>query len=59
MNATRPQRMVRPTTRHGLRLAGHMTNKQADPEYDHMNKLAAMGQYEGWQRDCTKMLDLL
>jgi hypothetical protein len=35
MNATRSQRMVRPATRHGLRLAGDTTNKlKADPEYE-------------------------
>jgi hypothetical protein len=47
-----------PTTRNGLGMAGDMTNKQADPEYEHMKELAAMCHYGSCQRDCTKMLDL-
>jgi hypothetical protein len=28
-------------------------------KYERIKDLAAMRRYEGWQRDCTMMLDLL
>jgi hypothetical protein len=63
MNTTRPLRMVLPTTRKGLRLAGDAMNpgKLEDKleKYEQIKDLAAMRHYEGWQHDCTKILDLL
>jgi len=63
MNTTRPLRMVLPATRKGLRLASDAMNpgKLEDKlqKHEHIKDLAAMRHYEGWQHDCTKMLDLL
>jgi hypothetical protein len=63
MNTTRPLRMVLPTTRRGLRLAGDAMNpgelEDKLEKYEQIRDLAAMRHYEGWQHDCTKMLDLL
>jgi hypothetical protein len=63
MNTTRPLRKVLPATRNDLRSAGdamypsklgHKLGK-----YEQIKDLAAMRRYEGWQRDCTMMQDLL
>ena len=55
--------MVLPITRKGLRLKGDAMNpdKLEDKlqKYEQIKDLAAMRHYEGWQHDCTKMLDLL
>jgi hypothetical protein len=55
--------MVLPATRKGLRLAGDTMNpgKFGDQleKYEQIKDLAAMRHYEGWQHDCTRMLDLL
>jgi hypothetical protein len=55
--------MVFPATRNGLRLAGDTTNpdklKDHLEKYEHANELAAMCHHGSWQRDCTKMLELL
>jgi hypothetical protein len=63
MNTTRPLRKVLPATRNDLRSAGdaiepsklgHKLGK-----YEQIKDLAAMRRYEGWQRDCSMMIDLL
>jgi hypothetical protein len=63
MNTTRPFRMVLPVTREGLRLTGDAIkpDKLGDKreKSEQIKDLAAMRHYEGWQRDCTNMLDLL
>jgi hypothetical protein len=55
--------MVLPAARNGLLLAGDTTNpdKLEDhlEKYEHTKELAAMCHYGSWQRDCTKILDLL
>jgi hypothetical protein len=54
--------MILPATRKGLRLAGDAMKpgKLGDKleKYEQIKDLAAMRPYEGWQHDCTKMLDL-
>jgi hypothetical protein len=61
MNTTRPLRMVLPATRKGL--AGNaMSPGQLGDKLEtceQIKDLAAMRHYEGWQQDCTTMLDLL
>jgi hypothetical protein len=60
MNILPPQTMVLPPTRNGLRLAGDTTNKlKANPEHKRTTESAVIRYREGWQRDCTQMLDLL
>jgi len=63
MNTIRPLRTVLPATRNGLRLAGDTTNpdKLEDDleKYEHTKELTAMCHHGSWQRDCTKMLELL
>jgi hypothetical protein len=55
--------MVPPATRKGLRLAGDAMNPgnlgDKLEKYEQIKDLAAMRRYEGWQHDCTNMLDLL
>ncbi len=55
--------MVLPAARNGLLLAGDTMNpdKLEDhlEKYEHTKELAAMCHYGSWQRDCTKILDLL
>jgi hypothetical protein len=60
MNLISPQTMVLRPTRNRLRLAGDTTNKlKANPERKRTHELAMIRYREGWQRDCTQMLDLL
>jgi hypothetical protein len=63
MNTTRPLRKILPATRNGLRSAGEAMNpSELGGELgkcEQIKDLAAMRYYEGWQRDCTMMLDLL
>ena len=63
MNTTRPQRKVLPATRNVLRSAGDAMNPSELGDKlgkcEQIKALAAMRRYEGWQRDCTMMLDLL
>jgi hypothetical protein len=63
MNTIGPLRMVPPATRKGLRLAGDAMNPgnlgDKLEKYEQIKDLAAMRRYEGWQHDCTNMLDLL
>ena len=63
MNTTRPLRMVLPATQKDVRLASDAMNpgKLEDKlqKYEQFKDLTAMRHYEGWQHDCTKMLDLL
>jgi hypothetical protein len=55
-----PQTTVLLPTRDGLRLAGDKTNKlKANREHKRTNEPAVIRHREGWQRDCTQMLDLL
>jgi hypothetical protein len=55
-----PRTMVLLPTRNGLRLAGGKTNKlEAKPEHKRTNEPAVIYRREGWQRDCTQILDLL
>ena len=59
MNMISPETIVLPLTRNGLRLAGDTTNKlKADHDHKRANE-SAIPHREGWQCDCTKMLDLL
>jgi hypothetical protein len=59
MNILPPQTMVLPT-RNRLRLTGDTTNKlKANPEHKRANESTVICHREGWQRDCTRMLDLL
>jgi hypothetical protein len=52
--------MVLPPKRYGVQLAGDVTNKlKAEPEHKPKTKSAVISHREGWQRDCTKMLDFL
>jgi hypothetical protein len=55
--------MVLPAARNGLQLAGNATNpdkfQDESAKYEHIKDLAAMRHYEGWQHDCTKMLDFV
>jgi hypothetical protein len=55
--------MVLPATRKGLPLAGDAMNpgkvENKLEKYERIKDLAAMRYYEGWQCDCTMMLDLL
>jgi len=58
MNTILPHTMALPQKR--LRFAGDTTNElKADPEHKHVNESTAVCHYDGWQHDCTKMLDLL
>jgi hypothetical protein len=60
MNTILPQTMVLPATRNSLRSTGDTMKKlKTDREYEHINELASMIHNNGWQRDCTMMLDLL
>jgi hypothetical protein len=63
MNTTRPLRKVLPATRNDLRSAGDVMNRSKLGgklgKCEQIKDLAAMRRYEGWQRDCTMMLDLL
>jgi hypothetical protein len=63
MNTTRPLRKVLPATRNGLRSAGDAMNPSKLGhklgKCEQIKDLAAMRRYEGWQRDCTMMLDLM
>jgi|SRR6267142_2872913 hypothetical protein len=63
MNTTLPQRKVLPATRNGLRSAGDAMNPSKVGgklgRCEQIKDLAAMRRYEGWQRDCTMMLDFL
>jgi hypothetical protein len=63
MNTTRPLRKVLPATRNDLRSAGDAKNPSKLGhklgKYEQIKDLAAMRHYEGWQRDCSIMLDLL
>jgi hypothetical protein len=63
MNTTRPLRKVLPATRNDLRSAGDAMNPSKLGhklgKYEQIKDLAAMRRYEGCQRDCTMMLDLL
>jgi hypothetical protein len=63
MKTTRPLRMVLPTKRNGLRLASDAMNRgklgYKLEKNEQIKDLAAMRHYEGWQHDCTKMLDIL
>ena len=55
-----PQTMVLLPTRNGLRLAGEATNKlKANPENKRTHESVVICYREGWQRDCTNMVDLL
>jgi hypothetical protein len=55
--------MVLPATQKGVRLASDAMNpgKLEDKlqKYEQFKDLTATRHYEGWQHDCTKMLDLL
>jgi hypothetical protein len=63
MNTTRPLRKVLPATRNDLRSAGDAMNPSKLGhklgKYEQIKDLAAMRRYEGWQRDCSMMIDLL
>ena len=63
MNTTRPLRKVLPATRNGLRSARDAMNPSKLGgklgKCEQIKDLAAMRYYEGWQRDCTMMLDFL
>ena len=60
VNTIPPQTMVLPPKRYGVQLAGDVTNKlKAEPEHKPKTKSAVISHREGWQRDCTKMLDFL
>jgi len=60
MSLISPQTMVLPPTRNGLRLAGDTTNKlKGNPENKRAHESVVICYREGWQRDCTQMLDLL
>ena len=63
MNTTRPLKKILPATRNGLRSAGDAMNPSKlggkPGKCEQIKDLAAMRYYEGWQRDCTMMLDLL
>jgi hypothetical protein len=63
MNTTRPLRKILPATPNGLRSAGDAMNPSKLGgklgKCEQIKDLAAMRYYEGWQRDCTMMLDLL
>jgi len=60
MDLISPQTLVLPLTRDRLRLAGDTTNKlKANPENKHTHESAMICYREGWQQDCTQMLDLL
>ena len=62
-NVFLPQRKVLPATRNGLRSAGDAMNPSKVGgklgRCEQIKDLAAMRRYEGWQRDCTMMLDFL
>jgi hypothetical protein len=59
MNVIPTQTTILPPARN-LRLAGDTTNKgKSSPQRKRTNELAVISDREGWQRDCTKMLDLL
>ena len=60
-NTTRPLRMVLPATRKGLAGNAMSPGKFGDKleTCEQIKDLAAMRHYEGWQQDCTTMLDLL
>jgi hypothetical protein len=60
MNMIPPQTILLPLTRDGLRLAGDTTNKlKAEPEHKRYHESAVIRYREGFQRDCTNMVDLL
>ena len=63
MNTSRSLRMVLPVSRNRLRLGGDATTlvkvEAKLEKYEQIKSLAAMRHYEGWERDCAKMLDLL
>jgi hypothetical protein len=60
MNTILLPTMALPATRKRLRFAGDTTNElKADPEHKHVNESTAVRHYDGWQHDCTMMLDLL
>jgi hypothetical protein len=63
MNTIRPLRKVVPATRNGLRSASDAMNPsklgRKLGKCEQIKDLAAMRRYEGWQRDCTMMLDVL
>ena len=63
MNTTRPPREVSPATRNDLRSAGDAMNPSKLGhklgKCEQIKDLAAMRRYEGWQRDCSMMIDLL
>ena len=63
MNTTRPLRKVLPATRNDVRSSGDAMNLSKLGhklgKYEQIKDLAAMRRYEGWQRDCSMMIDLL
>jgi hypothetical protein len=60
VNVILPQTPILRLARNGLRLTGDATNKlKADPEHKRTSEPAVISHREGWQSDCTKMLDLL
>jgi hypothetical protein len=63
MNMSRPLRKVLPATRDGLRSASDAMNPtklgRKLGKGEQIKDLAAMRYYEGWQHDCTMMLDVL
>jgi hypothetical protein len=63
MNTTRPPKDVVPAIRDGLRSVGdsmHPSKLRGKlGKFEQIKDLAAMRYHEGWQRDCTMMLDFL
>jgi hypothetical protein len=63
MNTIRHLRKVLPATGNDLRSAGDAMNPSKLGhklgKCEQIKDLAAMRRYEGWQRDCTMMLDVL